>query len=68
MGLDIRVPIGAMFSILGLILAAYGVATANDTAMYARSLGLNMNIWWGVVMLVFGLIMFVFGRRASTRD
>jgi hypothetical protein len=67
MGLDIRVPIGAMFSILGLILAAYGVATANDTAMYARSLGLNMNIWWGVVMLVFGLIMFVFGRRASPR-
>jgi hypothetical protein len=28
---------------------------------------LNMNIWWGVVMLVFGLIMFVFGRRASRR-
>lgn len=68
MGLDIRVPIGAMFSILGLILAAYGVATANDTAMYARSLGLNMNIWWGVVMLVFGLIMFIFGRRANSRD
>lgn len=68
MGLDIRVPIGAMFGILGLILSVYGAFTAGNTEMYARSLGLNMNIWWGVVMLVFGLVMLFFGRRANARD
>lgn len=68
MGLDIRVPIGGMFSILGLILVVYGLVTAGNTEMYARSLGLNMNIGWGAVMLGFGLIMLFFGRRASARD
>ncbi len=68
MGLDIRVPIGAMFGLLGLILAVYGVVTSGNAEMYARSLGLNMNIWWGLVMLVFGLIMLFFGRRASSRE
>ncbi|MEN6492862.1 MAG: hypothetical protein ABFD16_01105 [Thermoguttaceae bacterium] len=68
MGLDIRVPIGGMFSILGLILVVFGLVTAGNTEMYARSLGLNMNIGWGAVMLAFGLIMLFFGRRASARD
>ncbi len=68
MGLDIRVPIGAMFGLLGLILAVYGMITAGNAEMYARSLGLNMNLWWGAVMLVFGLIMLFFGRRAGSRE
>ncbi len=58
MGLDIRIPIGGMFTILGLLLAIYGVATA-DSEMYAHSLGINVNLWWGLVMLAFGLFMLV---------
>jgi hypothetical protein len=68
MGLDIRWPIGLMFSLIGLLLAGYGILTSSDTAMYARSLGININIIWGVVLLVFGAIMLLLawtGRNKS---
>jgi len=61
MGLDIRLPIGLMFSILGLLLAGYGLV--GDKEIYARSLCLNVNLWWGFVMLIFGLLMLFLGRR-----
>ena len=60
MGLDIRLPIGLMFSFLGIILVGYGLATGGDTAMYQSSLGININFWWGLVMLVFGVVMLGF--------
>lgn len=63
MGLDIRIPIGAMFGTLGLLLVVYGLITASDTQTYERSLFININLWWGAVMLVFGLTMLYFGRR-----
>jgi hypothetical protein len=60
-GLDIRTPIGLMFSIVGVLLAGYGLVS--DPAIYARSLGLNVNLWWGVVLLAFGAAMLALGRR-----
>ena len=65
MGLDIRVPIGAMFAIVGLLLFVYGLLTAGNAQAYARSLSININLWWGVAMLVFGLVMLYFGRRGG---
>lgn len=65
MGLDIRIPIGAMFAILGLLLTVYGLATIGDAQTYEKSLLININLWWGAVMLVFGLIMLYFGRRGG---
>jgi hypothetical protein len=62
MNIDIRLPIGILFSLLGAILAAYGFL--GDTSHYQQSLGVNLNLGWGFVLLVFGLAMFVFGRRA----
>jgi hypothetical protein len=59
MGLDIRLPIGMMFSLLGILLAGYGLYTNGDTAMYASSLNININIWWGLVLLAFGLFMLI---------
>ena len=56
MGLDIRLPIGMMFSLLGLLLVAYGADTGAD-AMYQASLGININLVWGGVLFVFGAIM-----------
>jgi hypothetical protein len=53
--LDIRLPIGGLFTVLGLMLMGYGLATVNDPSRYARSLSVNVNLWWGVVMLAFGL-------------
>lgn len=54
-GLDIRMPIGGLFAVLGLVLTGYGILTAGDTTHYARSLSFNINLWWGLVMLAFGL-------------
>jgi len=60
MGLDIRWPIGIMFSLVGLLLVVYGAATNSDTAMYSQtSLGININLIWGFVLLVFGVLMLV---------
>jgi len=55
MGLDIRLPIGIIFIIYGLILLVYGALT--DPAIFERSLGVNIDLWWGAAMLVFGFFM-----------
>ena len=63
MGLDIRLPIGALFTVLGIILTGFGLFS--DKGLYARSLGINVNLGWGIVLLIFGLIMAALGRRGS---
>jgi len=60
MGLDIRLPIGMMFTLLGALLAIYGLATGSDSDMYSSSLGQNVNLWWGLVLFVFGAVMLFF--------
>ena len=64
MGLDIRLPIGLMFSLLGAILVVYGVVS--DSAVYARSLGFNVNLVWGAVLLAFGLLLLWMGRKGTS--
>jgi len=59
MGLDIKIPIGAMFSIFGIILTIFGLIT-NGGEMYGISLNININLWSGLFMLVFGAIMLAF--------
>ncbi len=53
--LDIRLPIGGLFTVLGLILTGYGLATVDDSLLYAPSFSINVNLWWGLVLLAFGL-------------
>ena len=60
---DIRIPIGLMFSILGVFITAFGLFTASNSDMYQKSLGINVNIIMGILMLVFGLIMLFFARK-----
>ncbi|HEY4734980.1 MAG TPA: hypothetical protein VIH53_10590 [Gemmatimonadaceae bacterium] len=64
---DIRLPIGGLFLLLGGILTAYGMVTKSDAQLYARSENITINLWWGIVMLVFGAAMLYFGRRAKER-
>ena len=64
MGLDIRTPIGSMFLALGVILVGYGLLT-NGSEMYARS-G-NINLTWGMVLVVFGGVMYFLGRRKQAK-
>ena len=68
MGLDIRVPLGLIFLIIGGIMAIFGGFTRGDAALYEKSLGVNLNLLWGVVMFVFGGIMFFVGRRQKWQD
>jgi hypothetical protein len=63
MGLDIKYPIGLMFTILGVLITIYGFATINDLSMYQKSFGINMNLWSGISMTIFGLIMLYFSRK-----
>ena len=57
MGIDIKFPIGLMFTILGILLTFFGLFTNSNEALYIRSLGININLWSGSGMLVFGLFM-----------
>lgn len=59
MGLDLRLPIGLYFTILGVMLGVYGLITGSDAEMYKRSLNMNINATWGVVLLLFGLAMLI---------
>jgi hypothetical protein len=52
MSLDLRVPIGLLFAALGALLAVYGLVS--DPAIYQASPGINVNLWWGVVLVLFG--------------
>jgi hypothetical protein len=61
MGLDIRLPIGALFTTIGLLLSGYGLVA--DRGIYARSFGINVNLWWGLVLVAFGAWMLRLARR-----
>ncbi|HZB87539.1 MAG TPA: hypothetical protein VE291_02675 [Terracidiphilus sp.] len=67
MSLDLRIPMGLMFTLAGLILSTFGFATRDDAALYAKSLGINANLWWGLVLFVFGFTMYVLGSRGQQR-
>jgi len=64
---DIRWPIGFIFTIYGIILLLFG-ATTHPQIFAERSLGINIDVWWGAAMLAFGVIMGLFAFRASRRN
>jgi hypothetical protein len=55
MKFDLRLPIGILFSLYGALLVVFGAIS--DKELYARSLGYNVNLWWGLALLVFGALM-----------
>jgi protein-S-isoprenylcysteine O-methyltransferase Ste14 len=63
MGLDIRIPLGSLFVVLGVLLAGYGLLS--NPAIYQRSLGIDINLWWGVALLAFGLAMLALAWRSA---
>jgi len=66
MSLDLRIPMGLLFTIVGALMTVYGLVTFGSN-IYQRSAGMNINLIWGLVMLVFGIIMYTLGRRADKR-
>jgi hypothetical protein len=64
MHLDVRIPLGLLFLILGIILVVFGLTS--DPAIYAQhSLGQNVNVFWGAIFAVFGAAMLLLTRRRS---
>jgi hypothetical protein len=63
MNLDLRYPIGLMFTVDGGLLTVFGLMS--DKTIYDRSLGINVNLWWGLALLVFGVVMLAFALRGS---
>ncbi len=73
MGLDIRFPIGIILTIYGLVLAVYGVIIdplipVTDPAIAQNVAQVDIDLWWGVAMLAFGLFMGILALRASRRN
>jgi hypothetical protein len=65
MNVDLRFPLGLLFIVFGGLLTVFGLFT--DRATYERSLFINVNLWWGLVMLLFGCLMFLFAWRKSQK-
>ena len=63
MGLDIRWPIGLMFSLIGVLLVIEGFATGPS----AKALNINIDLVWGVVLVVFGILMLLGAVRGGKK-
>ena len=66
-GIDIRIPIGLMFLIVGAIIAIYGIATNGDEMYAIHSIGININLIWGIILVLFSLTMLGLAWGASKK-
>jgi hypothetical protein len=64
MGLDIRWPIGLMFTLIGVLLTVFGVTKKSDS----MSLDININLIWGIVLLIFGVLMLLGAISGSKKN
>ncbi len=64
---DPRISMGMAFTLIGTILTAFGLATRTSMDAYAKSMGIDANLWWGLVLLVFGIVALMLGRRGQTK-
>ena len=60
---DLKTPLGGLLLFYGIVLTIYGLVS--DASLYERSLGINVNLWWGLFMLVGGVATLVWGLRGS---
>jgi hypothetical protein len=64
---DARIAVGMFFTLTGTILSAFGFSTRERVDVYAKSLGIDANLWWGLALLAFGITMLAVGRRGHAR-
>jgi hypothetical protein len=65
MGLDIRWPIGFMFTLIGALLTVFGVAKSTLSTVQVAGTSININLIWGIVLLVFGVLMLLGAVRGG---
>ncbi len=64
---DARITVGMFFTLTGTILSAFGYSTRDRADLYVKSQGIDANLWCGLAMLVFGIVMLALGRRAQMK-
>lgn len=65
--IDLKLPLGCLLMFYGIVLGIYGMIT--DSAFYQKSLGVDINLDWGALMLLVGLILigaYYFSNRKET--
>lgn len=65
MGLDIRYPIGMMFTFIGLLLLGTGLFTGGNVSIAGINIGVNINLVWGLVLFLFGALMWGSAARSK---
>ena len=65
--LDIKIPIGLMFFVFGVIITIYGFITRDDAELYQKSFSHNVNLWMGGLMLIFGVVMLLLVKRKKSK-
>jgi hypothetical protein len=68
MNFDLRVAVGWMFLLLGLLLGFFGYASKDNPALWVPSLGIDVDLWWGLVLAAFGLTMLALGKQAQNHS
>lgn len=66
--LDLKLPIGWLISAYGVLLTVYGLLTGKE--MYAISLGINLNLIWGILMILIGggFLLAVLVKKGRTKS
>ena len=65
---DPRISLGMLFTLVGTVLTAFGLATRSNPDVYAKSMGIDANLCWGLVLLVFGILVLTLGRRGQKQE
>jgi hypothetical protein len=66
--LDIRIPVGLLFVIFGVLLLVFGIATSSYSDMYVKSMQINVNLWSGIFMTIFGAFMLGWVKLAKKEE
>jgi hypothetical protein len=61
MNFDLRFPIGIMFTLFGVLVTVAGLVNSEASTR----LGININLRWGIVMLLFGGFMLFLALRGK---
>ena len=64
---DPRISLGMLFTLVGTVLTAFGLATRSNPDVYAKSMGIDANLWWGLVLFVYGVVVLMLGRRGQIK-
>jgi membrane-bound ClpP family serine protease len=62
---DLKLPLGGLLGFYGLVLLIYSFFTKADS--YQKSLGININFYWGILLLLFGAVMIFLSFRKPRR-